>query len=257
LKTRNLTRLLAIVLGVVSACSDSGPRHSEPAPLMPLRLGNRWVYRELHISGADTVEAGTMTIELADTVAPSSLTYYSCASGQLIFRTRNDGLSVARYDSDLGTFEDFEILLRYPISVGATYSYESPYIWSGMARIHTRMDTLSTSLGRLPCLTYAVTAGTYLEFGFTPGIGLAWMANAYGTRWILSTYSLTPRGGQHDARQLLAPVVGSDDITTTVNIEEKEVDQPWTRPRWSGGAASGQSAASADGGAPLERLGPR
>jgi hypothetical protein len=179
--------LFCTLLGVAACSNPESPRLAA-APLMPLAVGNRWVYRTIHVAAGDTTESGPMTMELVGKVAPAGLTYFTVPGG-LIFGTRGESLSVARFDSARGVFEDFEFLLRYPITPGTNYFYRSPYLpGSSVSLIESRVDNLVTPLGSLRTITYSIDAGK-LEFGFAPGIGLVYMANAFGTRWILSSYA--------------------------------------------------------------------
>jgi hypothetical protein len=186
--------LLFFALIGIAACSNPESPRLVTLPLMPLEIGNRWSYRTIHISDGDTTEGRPITMELVRTVAPAGLTYFTVPGG-LIFGARGESLSVARFDSTHGAFDDFEFLLRYPVAAGTIYYYLSPYVSDSAVRIDTRADNVVTSLGTLRAIIYSINAGA-LEFGFTPGIGLVYMANAYGTRWILSSYALASPQGQ-------------------------------------------------------------
>ena len=190
--------LLFCTLVGIAACSNPESPRLVTVPLMPLEVGNRWVYRTMHVAHGDTTEGAPWTMELVSKVAPAGLTYFAVPGG-LIFGARGESLSVARFDSTLGAFGDFEFLLRYPVAAGTIYYYLSPYVSDSAVRIDTRTDNVVTSLGTLRAIIYSINAGV-LEFGFTPGIGLVYMAGTYGTRWILSSYALASRPGQGCAR---------------------------------------------------------
>ena len=158
---------------------------------MPLALGNVWEYAMIVVTDGDSTISDTTRMEILGSVILADDLYFTTNS-DLIFANTVDGLSVARYDH-AGGFEEFEILLRYPIEAGIEYSYTSSKINSMPLRIEVRADTVHTFLGSLMAVIYTVkkvSGNRVLEFGFTPGIGMVSLKNSLGTLWLLLDYKL-------------------------------------------------------------------
>jgi hypothetical protein len=145
----------------------------------------------MSIAGGESTIVDTMSIQILDAV-PLAHHLYFTTNSDLMFANTRDGLSVARYDHD-GGFDDLEILLRYPTQTGIEYTYSSSKITSGPLRIEVRADTVNSFIGPLTALIYTVNqepAGQFLEFGFSPRIGMISLENSSGTLWLLSAYDL-------------------------------------------------------------------
>jgi hypothetical protein len=190
-KTSITAILTLIVLAVLGGCSTSDPASPGPsAPaLMPLAVGNRWDYRMLTILEGDTLGDDIAYREVRGTTVQNGATYYTF-NDELVLGLRGDSVSVARYDSDRDSLIDFEVLLRYPVSL-PQYHYDTriPPDFPGFD-VRVSQDSVDTSIGRLSRINYDVGSGLQVQFGFSPGIGLVTMENRFGTKWVLHSYHL-------------------------------------------------------------------
>ena len=183
--------IITLLIVTLMACTCSRRETEDPeAPLIPLTVGNRWVYEVYRDgkTGGGRLRQDDRPLELRETRKLDGEEYFVTTS-DLAFRLTPDGLSFARYEKD--AFDDLEILLRYPIESGTDYEYTSTKVRQPDLTVRVVKEAVTTPAGTYEAYTYRVFikgSGMFLVLSFAPGTGMVKMENAYGATWLLSSF---------------------------------------------------------------------
>jgi hypothetical protein len=165
--------VVVLVLGI--SCSEA-ERRCECVPLMPLAVGNSWVYRLCIVSqpGGEPNCYGLSLVALTGIGELAGDDYY-LARGQaaMAFRETCDGLSVVGHDGL--TVVAYEYFFRYPVTDGATYRYVSTKVSFPTMTYRVEKEVVTVPAGKYWVYTYHISAGSGMPeetMSFAPGVGL-------------------------------------------------------------------------------------
>jgi hypothetical protein len=179
-----------VVIAIACSCSEREAA-SPDALLVPLGVGNRWVYEVYRDEkpGGGRLRRADKSLEIRRTAELGGDEYFLTTS-DLAFSLTPGGLSFARYEQD--AFDDLEILLRYPIDSGTEYEYASRKVLQPDLIVRVAEEAVTTPAGTHNTYTYRVFTkggGLFLILSFAPGIGMVKLENAFGTTWLLSSFA--------------------------------------------------------------------
>jgi len=165
--------VVVLVLGI--SCSEA-ERRCECGPLMPLAVGNSWVYRSCIVSqpGGEPDCYGLSLLELTGIGELAGEDYYlSRGHAAMAFRETRDGLSMVGHDSL--TVVAYEYFFRYPVNDGARYQYVSTKVSFPTMTYRVEEEVVTVPAGEYWAYTYHISTGSGMPeetMSFAPGVGL-------------------------------------------------------------------------------------
>jgi hypothetical protein len=180
------------------------------AALMPLQVGNKWVYGAA-FEGSQVQDTGYVyerTFEILGTAVIDGSRYYHLqidSEEPTYLQTREKGLFAGDYDVHRdGEYWNDDFFFRYPVTPGTSYTYKTI---DGTREVTFVVSSAAISVpaGTFDCLVYEIDESDELEqdvstWSFAPGIGLIQSINLSGEggyylleRFDLLSYSIGGR----------------------------------------------------------------
>jgi hypothetical protein len=176
--------LLMAAIALAGCGDDNGTNSTSDDTIMPLAVGNKWVYRtttypvtgSMQSAPQDSVVTRDSILVVADTMIEGERWYIVGGSlydegGRTAFANRSDGMRVA---IDVGGEQMQQWLFaKYPVTAGETY--EIPLAATPVT-VQSTDSTVTVPAGTYEVYAYAVVLGFgYADYvQFTPNVGLVY-----------------------------------------------------------------------------------
>ena len=171
--TLALRIVLVIALVLTISCSEAD-RRCECVPLVPLAVGNSWVYRSCTVDqpGGESHCWGQDTIRVMSVGDLAGEDYY-LTNCLMAFRETPDGVSLVGHESLRVVAYDY--FFRFPVADGASYRYTTTKVAFPSMLYWVEEEVVDVPAGQYPVFTYHVSIARGLPeetLSFSPGVGL-------------------------------------------------------------------------------------